>query len=209
MYFDFSRLSARDAYKLMAGSVVPRPIALITSLDEQGVVNAAPYSFFNLVGGDPILVAVGISEGDSGKDTGRNIAALGEFVVNLVDFSMADAMNICAINFPAGQSETEIARLETAPASLVKVPRLLASPVSLECREHTTLRIGNNRVVIGEVVGAWIKDEFVDGRNFYVDTVALDLIGRMGGAGGYTKTQQPFEIARVSYDEWCSARSEV
>ena len=206
MHFDFSQISARDAYKLMASSVVPRPIALITSLNEQGTVNAAPYSFFNLIGGDPVLVAVGISEGDSGKDTGRNIAALPEFVVNLVDFSMAEAMNICAIDFPAGQSEAEIARLETAPAALVKIPRLLVSPVNLECREHTTLRIGNNRVVIGEVVGAWIKDEFVDEQKFYVDTVALDLIGRMGGAGGYTKRQQPFEIPRVSYEQWRDAR---
>lgn len=209
MFFDFSQLAARDAYKLMASSVVPRPIALITSLNEQGIINAAPFSFFNVIGGDPILVAIGISEGATGKDTGRNISASSEFVVNLVDFAMAEAMNICAIDFPAGQSEAEAAQLETGPSSMVKVPRLLASPVSLECREHTTLRIGNNRVVIADVLGAWIKDEFVDEQKFYVDTVALDLIGRMGGAGGYTKTQQPFEIARIPYDQWRDEHSQI
>ena len=206
MFFDFSQITAHDAYKLMAGSVVPRPIALITSLNEQGIVNAAPFSFFNVIGGDPVLVAVGISEGATGKDTGRNIAANSEFVVNLVDFAMAEAMNMCAIDFPADQSEVEAAPLETSPASLVSVPRLVASPVSLECREHTTLRIGNNRVVIGKVVGFWIRDSFVDEQKLHVNTHALDLIGRMGGAGGYTRTQQPFEIERISYEQWKGTR---
>ncbi len=202
MFFDFSQLAAPDAYKLLAGSVVPRPIALITSVDEQGVVNAAPYSFFNAIGSDPALVVVGISDGGAGKDTGRNIAAHDDFVVNLVARSMAEAMNICAIDFPPGQSEIEAARLETASSSRVAVPRLVGSPVSLECREHTTLLIGNNRVVVGEVLALWVKDEFVDDQNFHVDTAALNLIGRMGGAGGYTETQQPFEIPRISYEQW-------
>ncbi len=202
MFFDFSQLAARDAYKLLASSVVPRPIALITSLNEQGVVNAAPYSFFNAIGSDPALVVVGISDGDAGKDTGRNIAAGGEFVVNLVARAMAEAMNICAIDFPANQSEVEAAQLETSPSTHIRVPRLVASPISLECREHTTLLIGNNRVVVAEVLGMWIEDDFVNAEKLHVDTVGLNLIGRMGGAGGYTETQRPFEIPRISYEQW-------
>ena len=202
MFFDFSQLAARDAYKLLASSVVPRPIALITSLNEQGTINAAPYSFFNAIGSDPALVVVGISDAERSKDTGRNIRARGEFVVNLVTRSMADQMNICAIDFPPGQSEVEMADLQISSSQRVEVARLTASPVSLECREHTTLEIGRNRLVIGEVLGLWIEDRFVDSEKFYVDTAALNLIGRMGGAGGYTETQQPLEIPRISYDQW-------
>ncbi len=204
MFFDFSRLDARSAYKLLASSVVPRPIALITSCGEQGVLNAAPYSFFNAIGSDPALVVVGISDAKTGKDTGRNIAAQSEFVVNLVSRAMAEAMNVCAIDFPSEQSEVETAGLKTAFCSRVAVPRLTASPVSLECREHTTLNIGNNRIIIGEVLGLWVHDEFVDEEKYYVDTAALDLIGRMGGVGGYTETRQIFEIPRISYDQWCN-----
>ena len=202
MFFDFSQLAARDAYKLLASSVVPRPIALITSLNEQGTINAAPFSFFNAIGSDPALVVVGISEGERDKDTGRNIRARGEFVVNLVTRSLADKMNVCAIDFPPGQSEVEMADLPISPSRRVAVARLTDSPVNLECREHTTLQIGRNRLIIGEVLGLWIEDRFVDDKKFHVDTAALHLIGRMGGGGGYTETQQPFEIPRISYDQW-------
>ena len=204
MFFDFSQLQTRDAYKLLAGTVVPRPIALVTSLYDQGVVNAAPYSFFNAIGSDPALIVLGVGDREPGvgKDTARNIRARGEFVVNLVAREMAEAMNICAVDFPPEQSEIEAAHLELAAAKLIAVPRLHNSPVSLECREHTTLSIGRNRLIIGEVLGIWIADTFVNTDNFHVDSVGLNLIGRMGGGGGYTETQQPFEIARFSYDEW-------
>ena len=201
MFFDFSQLAAHDAYKLLAGSVVPRPIALISSVGEQGVINVAPYSFFNAIGSDPALVVVGIGDGGA-KDTGRNIAARSEFVVNLVSRAMAEAMNICAINFPAHQSEAEAAALKIRPCSRIAVPRLAESPVSLECREHTTLMVGNNCIVFGEVLGLWIRDEFADAQKFHVDSAALDLIGRMGGDGGYTETRQTFDMPRLSYEQW-------
>lgn len=204
MFFDFSQLQTRDAYKLLASTVVPRPIALVTSLDENGVVNAAPFSFFNVVGSEPAMIVLSITDRAPGvgKDSARNIRQRGEFVVNLVSFPMANAMNICATDFPPGVSEVEAAQLELALAQIVKVPRLAASPVNLECREHTTLNIGNNRIILGEVLGIWIEDQFVNSEKYYVDSTALNLVGRMGGAGGYTRTQQPFEIARLSYDQW-------
>lgn len=204
MFFDFSQIQTRDAYKLLAGTVVPRPIALVTSTNEQGLVNAAPYSFFNAIGSDPALVVLGIGDREEGapKDSARNIRSCGEFVVNLVAREMAEQMNVCAVDFPPDVSEVEAANLKLAPSQIVAVPRLVASPASLECREHTTLQIGRNRVVLGEVLGIWIRDEQLDAEKFYVDSVGLNLIGRMGGAGGYTLTQQPFEIARFSYQEW-------
>ncbi len=204
MFFDFSEISTRDGYKLLAASVVPRPIALITSQGEQGIINAAPYSFFNVIGSDPALVVVGISGGggDGEKDTLRNIRSRSEFVVNLVSHSMAEAMNVCAINFPPAYSEVEIAGLKTCSSRRISVPRICQAPISLECREHTTLLIGRNQLVVGEVLGLWCEDQFVDREKLHVDSEKLDLIGRMGGAGGYTETRQTFEIARISYDLW-------
>lgn len=202
MFFDFSEISTRNAYKLLAASVVPRPIALITSKGEQGIINAAPFSFFNVIGSEPALVVVGISGREGEKDTVRNIRAQSEFVVNMVSRSMAEAMNICAINFPRTYSEVEAAGLQTSASQRISVPRISQSPISLECCEHTTLLVGRNQLVIGEVLGLWYEDQFVDQEKFYVDTEAIDLIGRMGGAGGYTETRQTFEIARVSYELW-------
>ena len=202
MFFDFSEISTRAAYKLLAASVVPRPIALITTLGEQGVINAAPYSFFNVIGSDPALVVVGISGGEAEKDTLRNLRSRGEFVVNLVNRPLAEAMNICAIDFPPNQSEVSAAGLQTAQSRIVNVPRIVACPVSLECREHTMLLIGSNQLVVGEVLALWCDEQFVDAEKFHIDSAGLNLIGRMGGAGGYTETGETFEIARISYDQW-------
>lgn len=204
MIFDLQKLAPRERYKLLIGSVVPRPIALVTSLNENGGVNAAPFSFFNVVGSDPplVMIAPGNRDADTPKDTARNIRQNREFVVNLVDEDLAEAMNICATDFPPDWSEIEAANLEIVPAQTIKVPRLAASPVALECREHSTLEIGNNRLILGEVLAIFIRDELVDAEKFYVATANLHLIGRMGGAGGYTKTRATFEIGRLNFEEW-------
>ncbi|HEX8834253.1 MAG TPA: flavin reductase family protein, partial [Abditibacteriaceae bacterium] len=197
-------LPARDRYKLLISVVVPRPIALVTSLDENGVLNAAPFSFFNVVGSDPALVILGVGDRapHTPKDTAHNIASTGEFVVNLVDENLAEQMNICSIDFPAGISEVEAAKLETAPSTQIKTPRLLASPVSLECRQHTRLEIGRNRLIIGEVMQLHIRDELIDEEKLYVRTEAMHAVGRMHGGGWYTKTDDQFLIPRQSYEEW-------
>jgi flavin reductase (DIM6/NTAB) family NADH-FMN oxidoreductase RutF len=204
MNFDVTQLAPRDAYKLLTGVVVPRPIALVTSRSETGVLNAAPFSFFNLVGANPPLVVLGV--GDKGqetpKDTARNIRQTREFVVNMVSEELVEAMNICAVDFPSEISEIEAARLETAPSSQIGTPRLAQTPAALECREHATLHIGGNRLIIGEVVALYIPDEFVDAEKNYVQSAALKLVGRMGGAGGYIYTDSTFELARLSYEEW-------
>ena len=111
-------------------------------------------------------------------------------------------MNICAVDFPAEISEIEAAKLQTVPSQIVQVPRIAATPAALECRVHTTLQIGENRVVLAEVVALYIADELVDAEKRYVDSGGLDLIGRMGGAGGYCDTSGTFELARLSFEEW-------
>jgi flavin reductase (DIM6/NTAB) family NADH-FMN oxidoreductase RutF len=199
MHFDMHRLEPRNRYKLLTGVVVPRPIALVTSLDLEGQVNAAPFSFFNAMGSDPPIVA--FSPGMT-KHTYHNVKVTQEFVVNLVSEGIAEAMNITATDFPEGVNELEPAGLTTLPSRKVKVPRIAQSPVNLECRLNTILEIGMNRVVIGEVLEIHIWDEFVDAEKFYVRTNELRLIGRMGGLGGYTNTRDAFEIPRVSYTDW-------
>lgn len=204
MNFDLQTLAPREAYKLLTGVVVPRPIALVTSRSEAGTLNCAPFSFFNMVGANPPLVALGIGDKSENepKDTAKNIRKSGEFVINLVSRELASAMNICAVDFPAEISEIEAAGLQTAPSQLVAVPRLEQAPAALECRAHTTLQIGENRVILAQVVALYVADSWVDAAKNHVNSAGLDLIGRMGGAGGYTDTSGTFELARLSFGEW-------
>ena len=206
MFFDLAQLAARDAYKLLTGVVVPRPIALVTSVSETGLVNAAPYSFFNLLGSDPPVVALGVGDRKpgEGKDTAQNIETRGEFVVNLVDEALAPLMNECAVDFPSDWSEVEVLGLSVEDGQIVRVPRLMKAPASLECRHHSTVEIGRNRILLGEVVGLWIRDEFVDAQKFYVATNDMKIIGRGGGgsAGGYFRLSDPFGMKRQNFEEW-------
>ena len=199
MHFDMRNLEPKNRYKLLTGIVVPRPIALVTTLDLEGRVNAAPYSFFNALGSDPPIVALGPGRA---KHTFRNIKQTQEFVVNMVAEGIAEAMNVTATDFPEGESELEHAGLHVAPSHRVKPPRIIESPASLGCRLDTVLEIGNNRVVIAEVLEVHIRDELVDTERYYVNTPGLRLIGRMGGLGGYTRTEDTFEIGRISHAQW-------
>jgi flavin reductase (DIM6/NTAB) family NADH-FMN oxidoreductase RutF len=204
MEFDLQGADKSQAYRLLASVVVPRPIALVTSLGPGGEVNAAPFSFFNLLGSSPPVVALGIGDRVLGtaKDTRANIERTGEFVVNLVSESLVEAMNICGIDFPVGVSELDAAALTALPSVQVSAPRLAKSPVHLECRLHSIVSIGNNQIVLAEVVFLHINDEFLDLDNLRVHTEALDLIGRMHGGGWYARTTDLFDLPRLSYEEW-------
>lgn len=206
MFFDLSQIAARDAYKLLTGVVVPRPIAFVTSVSPSGLVNAAPYSFFNMIGSNPPIIALGVGDRPEGggKDTACNIQTKEEFVVNIVDEALATAMNESAVDFPPDWSEVETLGLPTDEGQLIKVPHLTQSPASLECRHHTTLTIGQNRIILGEVVGLWLRDEFVDAQKFYVWTNDMKIIGRGGGGteGGYFRTSDPFGMKRQNFQEW-------
>lgn len=204
MTFDFADIEPHERYKLLISTVVPRPIAWVTSVDSAGVVNAAPFSFFNAIGGDPPLVVLGLAPRPDGemKDTAANIRNAREFVVNMVSHAMIDQMNICAADFPPGESEPEAAGLRLISALRVGTPMLADAPANLECVLHTTLEIGRNRVIIAEVVAVHVREELVDVEKLYVDYNGLDLVGRMGGGGGYTRTTDTFDLPRLSYTDW-------
>lgn len=204
MEFDLQGADKPRAYQLLASVVVPRPIALLTTLGENGLVNAAPFSFFNLMGGDPPAVAINIAQRDAGfqKDSLGNIETTGEFVINLVSEALAPAMTVCAIDFPPGVSEPTEAGLSLLPSVRIAAPRLAASPVHLECRLHQVIEMGQNRIVLGEVVFLHVQDEFVDTENRRIHTEVLGLIGRMHGGGWYARTTDLFEMPRTPYSEW-------
>lgn len=204
MQFPIDTLDTAQSYRLLASVVVPRPIALVSTLDAGGGVNAAPFSFFNLLGSSPPVVALGISNKDEGtpKDTRANIARTGEFVVNLVHAGLADAMNTCAIDFPAGVTELAAAHLTPAPSVRIAAPGLAEARVRLECRLHSIVEIGDNRIVLGEVVFLHIDDAFVEPETLRVNAGALELIGRMHGGGWYVRTTDLFDLPRPNYAGW-------
>lgn len=202
--FEFAALSARDRYKLLIGTVIPRPIAFVTTVDERGLVNAAPYSFFNCLSADPAIVAIGVeNHADMRfKDTAHNIRMTEEFTVNIVDDAMVEAMNVCAIPFPPAADELAIAGLTPVPGALVKCPRIGEAPASLECRRFLTLEVGKSReIVLGEVLAAFIREGAVDAGSKYVDAGRMDAIGRMGGHG-YARTRERFDLPTMSVKEW-------
>jgi flavin reductase (DIM6/NTAB) family NADH-FMN oxidoreductase RutF len=155
MELDLEGKHAERAYALLASLVTPRPIAWVTTLGPDGVVNAAPFSFFNVLGAEPPIVGFCPGDRDDGtpKDTARNIRLQHEFVVNLVDEDLAEAMNRTAASLPYGTSEAEAVGLRTAASSSVRPPRLADAPASLECQEWGTLQIGDNRLINGLVKG--------------------------------------------------------
>lgn len=148
MNFDLEQAPASHAYKLLVGLVAPRPIALITSMDESGRLNAAPFSAYNYLCTDPPILGIGVTnrpgQTQLPKDTARNIRRTGEFVVNVVTEDIAQKMNICATDFPQEVSEVEMAGFTTAPSQKVKPPRLAEAHAALECVEYTTMEIGHS-----------------------------------------------------------------
>ncbi len=203
MEFDLRGPDGPDAYRLLAGVVVPRPIALVTSLDAEGRLNAAPYSFFNLMGSNPPVVALGIGDREPGvpKDTRTNIERTGEFVVNLVDEALAAAMNVCGIDFPADVDELAEAGLTRAACAGCAVPRIAESPVGIACRLHSVVDVGRNRIVLAEAVSLHLRDEFYDPARRHVHTERLRLIGRMHGGGWYARTTDLFDLPRIRRED--------
>ena len=206
MMFDMQALGPQDTYKLLVATVVPRPIAWVTTLDANGVLNAAPYSFFNAMSGSPPVVCFGIGgrRPADAKDTGNNIRATGQFVVNLVSYDTAEAMNVCAIDFPPEVDELHQAGLTAIPSTRVRPPRIAESPVSMECERLVLVDVGIDRtVVMGTVVAMHVRDDCVlDAAKCYIDTPKLDLVGRMHGRGWYARTTDRFEMPRIDVASW-------
>lgn len=199
---DFFDLAGRDVgrvYALLAGLVTPRPIAWVTTVDATGRVNAAPFSFFNLLGVEPPVVALGIGDRDDGtpKDTALNIAATGEFVVNLVDEPLAAAMNATAAPHPHGFDELAAAGVHASPSRLVRPPRVTESPASLECRLLQELKVGENRILLGEVLAVHTRLGSVDPGNLRVKPETHFPIGRLHSPDGYCRTTDFFSMPRA------------
>lgn len=198
MEFDLTGEHRKSAYKLLAGLITPRPIAWVTTQDEAGRVNAAPFSFFNVFGTRPPIV--GFAPGDKApgipKDTARNIRRTGEFVVNLVDEDTAEAMNLTSAELPEGESEIDLASLNTEPSATVAPPRIKESPVALECREWSTMEIGQNRLVIGVGHRLWVRDGVLDPESLLVDPEVFRPVGRMEVPASYCRTRDRFDMAR-------------
>jgi len=213
MHFEVQAMKPNQIYNLLIGLVAPRPIALVTSLSEDGRLNAAPYSSYNYLCTDPPVVGLGVMNRPGGefvpKDTARNIRRTHQFVVNVVTEDLAVKMNICATDFPAEVDELEMAGLETAPSRIVKVPRIKQAHAALECEEFTTMEIGNSRIVLGKVLAMYVEDEFIDPAGPYILSEELHAIGRMNGLGSYVKTRDSFiTIPRIPYAEWEKGRRE-
>ena len=195
---DLEKDFADRAYLLLVSLVVPRPIALVTTVSQDGKINAAPFSFFNCLGAHPPICAFAPADRDNGvpKDTALNIRATHQFVVNLVDESIAEAMNQCAASLPYGENELVRAKLTAIPSSLVKPPRIAESPAHLECAEWGTLQIGGNRVVIGLIKRLHVREELFDAQTKRINTDKLFLIGRMSSPHWYCRTRDRFEMKR-------------
>jgi flavin reductase (DIM6/NTAB) family NADH-FMN oxidoreductase RutF len=198
MELDLEGKHKERAYAMLVSLVTPRPIAWVTTLGPDGVVNAAPFSFFNALGANPPIIGFCPGDREEGvpKDTARNIRLSHEFVVNLVDESVAEAMNITAASLPYGLSELKSAGLTTAPSSVVKPPRIAEAPASLECAEWGTLQIGGNRLIIGLVKLIYVRDELFDAKTMRVRTENFQVVGRMAGPHWYCRTRDRFEMIR-------------
>jgi flavin reductase (DIM6/NTAB) family NADH-FMN oxidoreductase RutF len=210
MEFDFEGISARERYKLLSATVTPRPIAWVSSLNEDASSNAAPFSYFCALGEDPAILGISVQTRGLGerKDTEENIRREMEFVVNLVAEENLEKMNVTAIEFPSVVSEFNAARLTPGPSSHVRTPRIAESPVSFECKLFDIVSLGSNRsLILGQVVAMHICDNAViSARNCHIDTAKLGLVGKMG-PGDYVRTTDIIQLPMISLESWSAARS--
>jgi flavin reductase (DIM6/NTAB) family NADH-FMN oxidoreductase RutF len=205
MEFRFTEIDPNIRYKLLSATVTPRPIAWVSTLDEAGRTNAAPFSFFNAFGEDPAIVGFSIlhRSPEDPKDTGRNIARSGQFVVNLVSDDNLEQMNVSAIEFGPDVDEFAVAGLTAVPSTMVRPPRIGESKVAFECRLMQTVKLGAMRtLVLGEVLLMHVQDGLViDRERGWVDTRGLRLVGRTS-AGSYVRTNDVIELPTLSPEEW-------
>src|ERR1043166_9017539 len=206
--YDLDSLSQHDRYKLLISLVIPRPIALVTTVGPTGVVNAAPFSFFNVFSEEPPLCVLGLqSRPDKTlKDTSAHVRDRGAFVVNLVDEALGPQMNQCAVDFPPDVSEIDAAKLNLLPSDKVAIPRIAEAPASLECRHFTTLEVSaSRRLAIGEIVQIHVRAGLWDPETMRVDMTQYRPLARLFG-NYYASLGAPFTHVRQSYEQWLKER---
>jgi flavin reductase (DIM6/NTAB) family NADH-FMN oxidoreductase RutF len=196
--FDPDHLTPSEQYRLIGGTVVPRPIALVTTLGSDGSANAAPFSFFNAVCENPptVVFSIGPSAATGAtKDTLRNLRELPECVVHIVNDAQKERMNICAVPYPRDVSEIERAGFATAASVKVRPPRIVDCPAQLECRVLQMFPVGRMpyHLVVAEVVYFHYHPGVV-GERLHVDFVKLDPLGRLSGAGAYARVTDHFRM---------------
>lgn len=194
--FDVAAHPGALAYQLLAGLVVPRPIALVTTVDAAGRTNAAPFSFFNVLGTEPPIAGFAPAERDDGslKDTAANLLATGGCVIHLCDEPLAARMVACARALPPGESEIALAGFATRAAELVRAPILTECPVALECRFLDHRRYGANHLLVVEILLAHVRAGVADPATWRVDPAAYAPIGRMHSPDGYVRTSDRFGL---------------
>lgn len=203
MEYDFDNASQDVIYKLLASTVIPRPIAWVTTRSRAGIENAAPFSFFNIMGTNPPLVALGIQSSQQGglKDTAKNILDTKIFAINLVSKEMAQEMNGTSFDYDASINELEAQKIAVVPASSMDLSLIKNAPVKMECVLHTEIETGPSQyVILGEVKVFHIDDAFLDKDTGYVDGEKLGLISRMHGRGWYSDNSRFFEMIRPMTD---------
>lgn len=190
----------RDNYKLLIGSILPRPIAFITTLSDEGILNAAPYSYFNIVSADPPMISVSVQRKNGvRKDTSRNIMETGAFVVHISDEDYIEAINLTAANLPPDESEVDLANLTSIPSAKIKVPGIAEAKIRMECTLKQSLALGGTTsspacdLIIGEVVCFHIADELYEGGR--IDANQLKPVSRLAG-NNYSRLGEIFSIER-------------
>jgi flavin reductase (DIM6/NTAB) family NADH-FMN oxidoreductase RutF len=199
MHFAASEISSALAYKLLVSTISPRPIAFVTSKSAAGVLNAAPYSFFNGMGSAPPVVAIGFQPTEAGgmKDTSSNILETGEFVVNIVDEALSVQMNQAAATLAPDVDEIELAGIETTASIDVAPPRITNSPMAMECKLFDKTELpGGGVIVIGEVIHFHLRDDAIAGHDpLRIDIDKLAPIARLNGPH-YARITDKFSIKR-------------
>ncbi len=200
MIIKMNEQTVHDNYKLLIGSVVPRPIAFVTSINAEGVVNAAPFSFYNIVNDNPPMVMFSCGRRADGtlKDTARNILANQEFVVHVTDEDNIEAINHASINAPESVSELELAGLTAVPGSTVAVPRVQECPVAMECRLEQHVPLGHFDLFIGEVLSFYVRDDLI--HNGRIDIGKLKPVSRLAGSS-YGAIGRIFDLERPVYGD--------
>lgn len=200
--FDAETIGHHQAYRLCVGSIVPRPIAWVSSIDADGVTNLAPFSFFTLVNHYPPMVSISVGQREGrAKDTAANIEATKGYVVHTVVDGWEDAMNVSSAAFEPSEDEFVRAGLEKLSSDVVGAPRIAGVPVAMECTHETTLSFGDEWVthcVIGRVLRWHVREDLlIDGK--YIDPYKLAPVGRLGGPR-YCRTHDIFEMTPPYYE---------
>ena len=202
MIIDPSTIPAQTMYRVLIGAVVPRPIAFVSTMSEAGVLNVAPFSFFNAFCADPPVVGFGPVWRKPAKDTITNIRATREFVVNIVGEDIAEAMNVCSADFPPDVDEFQQSKLTPIPSLVVKPPRVKESRINMECSLLQIVDFSEKphggSLVLGQIVRLHVDDEIID-ESYKIDADKLRAIGRMGGPE-YTRTRDRFIMLRPTQE---------